>query len=43
MQELEVQMGEVNMAFKEWVHKIVDRIMNKPFFKWPNKIGEDPS
>ena len=43
MQELEVQMGEVNMAFKERLHKIVDRIMNEPFFKWPNKIGEDPS
>ena len=27
------------MAFKEPVHKIVDRIKNKPFFKWPNKMG----
>ena len=31
------------MAFKEQVHKIIDRIKNKPFFKWPNKMGCDPS
>ena len=43
MQELEVQMGEVNVAFKEPVHKIVDRIKNEPYFRWPNKMGEDPS
>ena len=39
VQEPEVQMGEVNVAFKEPVHKIVDRIKNEPFFRWPNKIG----
>ena len=27
------------MAFKELVHKIVDRIKNEPFFRWPNKMG----
>ena len=43
MQELKAQMGEVNMAFKEPVHKIVDRIKNEPFFKWPNKMGGDLS
>ena len=43
MQEPEVQMGEVNVAFKEPVHKIVDRIKNEPYFRWPNKMGEDPS
>ena len=32
-------MGEVNVTFKEPVHKIVDRIKNEPFFRWPNKIG----
>ncbi|XP_050249312.1 uncharacterized protein LOC126696669 [Quercus robur] len=43
MQELEVQMGEVNMAFKEPVHKIVDRIKNESYFRWPNKMGGEPS
>ena len=33
MQESEAQMGEVNVAFKEPVHKIVDQIKNKPFFR----------
>ena len=42
MQEPEAQMGEVNVAFKEPVHKIVDRIKNEPFFRWPNKMGGDP-
>ena len=32
-------MGEVNVAFKELVHKIVDRIKNESFFRWPNKMG----
>ena len=35
-------MGEVNVAFREPVHKIVDRIKNEPFFKWPNKMGGTP-
>ena len=43
MQELEAQMGEVNVAFKELVHKIIDRIKNEPFFRWLNKIRGDPS
>ena len=38
-----MQLGEVNVAFKELVHKIVDRVKNEPFFRWPNKIGGDPS
>ena len=42
MQEPEMQLGEVNVAFKEPVHKIVDRIKNEPFFRWPNKMGGDP-
>ena len=29
--------------FKELVHKILDRIKNKSFFRWPNKMGDDPS
>ena len=43
MQEPKIQLGEVNVAFKELVHKIVDRIKNEPFFRWPNKMGGDPS
>ena len=43
MQEPKVQMGEVNMAFKELVHKILDRIKNEPYFKWPNKMRGDPT
>ena len=35
-------MGEVNVAFKEPMHKIVDRIKNEPFFKWLNKMGGTP-
>ena len=31
------------MAFKEPVHKILDRIKNESFFKWPNKMRGDPS
>ena len=36
-------MGEVNVAFKEPVHRIIDRIKNKPYFRWPNKMGGDSS
>ncbi|XP_075663081.1 uncharacterized protein LOC142632590 [Castanea sativa] len=36
-------MGEVNVAFKEPVHRIVNRIKNKPYFRWPNKMRDDPS
>ena len=32
IQEPRPQMGEVNVAFKEPVHRIVDRIKNKPYF-----------
>ena len=43
MQEPDLQLGEVNMMFKESVHRIIDRIKNKMYFRWPNKIGGDPS
>ena len=36
-------MGEVNVAFKELVHRIMDRIKNELFFRWSNKIGGEPS
>ena len=31
------------MAFKEPVHKIMDRIKNESYFRWPNKMGGNPS
>ena len=31
------------MTFKEPVHGILDRIKHEPYFRWPNKIGGDPS
>ena len=43
IQEPEAQVVEVNVTFKEPVHRIVDRIKNEPYFKWPNKMGGDPS
>ena len=43
MQELKVQIEGVNVAFKEPVHKILDRIKNDSFFRWPNKMRDDPS
>ncbi|XP_050257728.1 uncharacterized protein LOC126702911 [Quercus robur] len=43
MQEPEVHIEGVNVAFKEPVHKILERIKNESFFRWPNKMGGDPS
>ena len=31
------------MTFKEPVHRIVDQIKYEPYFRWPNKMGRDPS
>ena len=36
-------MGEVNVMFKEPMHKIIDRIKNEPYFRWPNKMRDDLS
>ena len=36
-------MGEVNVALKELVYRIIDRIKNEPYFWWPDKMGGDPS
>ena len=33
----------MNVTFKELVHRIVDRIKNGLCFRWPNKMGSDPS
>ena len=33
----------VNSLFKEPIYQILEKIKNKPYFKWPNKMGGDPS
>ena len=34
-------MQKVNAVFREPVHKVLEKIKNKPFFKWPNKMAGD--
>ena len=36
-------MGEVNVTFRDSIHRIVDRIKNEPYFHWSNKMGGDLS
>ncbi|XP_023875019.1 uncharacterized protein LOC111987532 [Quercus suber] len=43
IQEIAAPVGEVNVTFKEPVHEIVDKIKHKPYFRWPNRIGGNPS
>ena len=43
IQEPWPQMEEVNVTFKEPMHRIMDRIKNESYFRWPNKMGGDPS
>ena len=43
IQEPATQMGEVNVTFKEPVHRILDRIKHEPYFRWPKKMEGDPS
>nr|XP_023899224.1 uncharacterized protein LOC112011063 [Quercus suber] len=43
MQGSEAPAGEVNVAFKEPVHKILDKIKHQPYFRWPNRMGGDPT
>ena len=38
-----VQIGGVNMAIKELVHMILERIKNEPYFQWSDKMGGDLS
>ena len=33
----------VNAVFRELVHQVLEKIKNKPFFKWPNKMVENPT
>ena len=39
---LEQRVKGVNATFKESVYKTLERIMNKPCFQWPGKIGGNP-
>ena len=32
----------VNVVFREPVQKVLEKVRNEPFFKWPNKIAGDP-
>ena len=32
----------VNVVFREPVQKILEKLRNEPFFKWPNKMAGDP-
>ena len=32
-------MQKVNIVFREPVHKVLEKIRNEPFFKWPNKMA----
>ena len=43
IQEPSARVGEVNVTFKEPVHKILNRIENEPYFWRPNKMWGDPS
>ena len=33
----------VNTVFREPVRQVLEKIKNEPFFKWPNKMAEDPT
>ena len=32
----------VNVVFREPVQKVLEKVRNEPFFKWPNKMAGDP-
>ena len=32
----------VNVVFRELVQKVLEKVRNEPFFKWPNKMVGDP-
>ncbi|XP_075658611.1 uncharacterized protein LOC142628385 [Castanea sativa] len=33
----------VNIVFRELVYQVLEKIWNKPYFKWPNKMAGDPT
>ena len=36
-------MQTVNAIFKELVQQVLEKVKNKPFFKWLSKMAGDPS
>lgn len=36
-----MQTREINVVFKEPVHKTLEWIKNEPYFRWPSKMGGD--
>ena len=39
IQEPSTRTGEINVTFKEPIHKILERIKNESYFQWPSKMG----
>ena len=39
----EIHIRGFNVAFKEPIHKILERIKNEPYFRWLGKMGGDPT
>ena len=35
-------MQGINVVFREPVQKVLEKVRNEPFFKWPNKMAGDP-
>ena len=33
----------VNTVFREPVHRVLEKIKNEPYFRWPNKMAGEPS
>ena len=33
----------ITTVFREPVHQVLEKIKNKPYFKWPTKMGGDPT
>ena len=33
----------VNLVFKEPIYQVLEKIKHEPHFKWPNKMGGDPT
>ena len=34
-------MQTINAVFREPIHQVLEKVKNKPFFKWPNKMAGD--
>ena len=33
----------VNSVFKKPIYRVLEKIKNEPYFKWPNRMGGDPT